>query len=43
MLVLNKGGGNIQVIFDYGGKIYIRGKISSGWARWYRFNGTADS
>lgn len=41
MLVLNKGGNNVQVIFDYGGKIYIRGKISSGWTNWYVFTGTA--
>lgn len=41
MLVLNRGGNNNQVIFDYGGSIYMRGKISSGWQGWRKFSSSA--
>lgn len=39
MIVLDKGGYNMQVIFSNGGEIYIRGHISTGWNSWVRFTG----
>lgn len=41
MEVQLRGGYLNQIIYDYGGKIYIRGKVSSGWQSWYKFTGTS--
>lgn len=41
MEVQLRGGYLNQIIYDYGGKMYIRGKVSSGWQSWYKFTGTS--
>lgn len=41
MLVMNKGGYNIQVIFTNGGNIYVRGQTTSAWQGWVKFSGSS--
>ncbi len=43
MIIARRGASINQIIFDYGGAIYIRGQLSSGWHNWYKFTGTTIS
>ena len=43
MIIAKRGAYINQIIFDYGGAIYIRGQLSSGWHNWYKLTGTTIS